>query len=401
MSTEAAIVGAGPAGLLAARELARRGFEVEVFEEHPVVGEPSHCAGVLSVEGLKRLGVDPRQDFVQQEVRGGTVYSPGGTAIRISGSRTRAYVVDRAAFDRHLADSAREEGARIETGRRVTGLHVVDGRVCGVETRGTTKQANLVIDCEGAGGSLARGLGLPRPSEGILSGVNAEVSGVDLEPGMVEVWLGEGLTPGLFAWVIPTGERAARCGLACGRGDADERLRAFLERRFGGVARSQTRMWPVLTGGPVERTFTDGLLLVGDVAGQTKPTTGGGVVLGGLCAIEAARAAAEALEAEDFSAGFISRYERYWKAALGKEFSSMLSVRRFMNKIPDGRMDRLFGSLKRSGLESTLEGLVESGDMDMQSGVLSAVFKSPVLLRVSAEVLGRMALGELRALFNL
>jgi len=401
LSTEAAIVGAGPAGLIAARELARRGFEVEVLEEHPIVGEPSHCAGLLSVEGLKRLGVDPCQDFVQQEVTGGTVYSPGGKAVRISGSRTRAYVVDRAAFDRHLADSAMRDGARIETGRRVTGLHVAKGRVCGVEIRGSTKQAYLVIDCEGAGGYLAKGLGFPRPSEGVLSGVNAEVSGVDLEPGMVEVWLGEYLAPALFAWVIPIGEKVARCGLACGRGDAEERLRAFLERRFGGVGGTKTLRWPVLTGGPIERTFTDGLLLVGDVAGQTKPTTGGGVILGGLCAVEAARAAAEALEAEDFSAGFIGRYERYWRAALGKEFSSMLSVRRFLNKIPDGRMDRLFDSLKRSGLESTLEGLADGGDMDMQSGVLIAVFKNPALLRVLAEGLGRMGLVELRALLNL
>jgi len=57
---EAAVVGAGPAGILAAKRVAERGFSVQVFEEHPSIGEPSHCAGLISVEGLRRLGVEPK-----------------------------------------------------------------------------------------------------------------------------------------------------------------------------------------------------------------------------------------------------------------------------------------------------------------------------------------------------
>jgi len=79
----------------------------------------------------------------------------------------------------------------------------------------------------------------------------------------------------------------------------------------------------------------------------------------------------------------------------------MLSVRRFLNRIPDDRMDRLFESVKASGLEPALVGLVEEGDMDMQSGVLRSALGNPGLLRVTVECLGRVALGELRALFNL
>ncbi len=401
MRTEAVVIGAGPAGLIAARELARRGFEVKIFEEHRNIGEPRHCAGILSVEGLKRLNVEPHHDFVQQEVRGGTAYSPSETAIQIPGGRTRAYAVDRSAFDKHLANSARDHGAEIETGRRVKELLIRDGRVTGVVCSENATECELIIDCEGAGGLLARSIGLPRPSEGVLAGVNVEVGDVEVRTNMVEVWLGENVAPGLFAWVIPVGEDAVRCGLACGRGDALEMLKRFLRRRFGDVEHPETRVWPVLTGGPVSKTYSDGLLLVGDVASQTKPTTGGGVILGGLCAVEAARTAAEALETGDASARFLSRYERSWRATLGKEFSTMLFVRRFLNKIPDDRMDRLFESVKVSRLEPVLGGLVEEGDMDMQSGVLRSALGNPGLLRVAVECLGRVALGELRALFNL
>ena len=171
--------------------------------------------------------------------------------------------------------------------------------------------------------------------------------------------------------------------------------------RFSGARCSPPRRGAVLTGGPARQTYSDGLLLVGDAAGQTKPTTGGGVILGGLCAIEAGRTAAEAVEAGDCSAGFLRRYQKAWRASLGREFTSMLSARRLLNRLSDERIDRLFDALRREGLEETLRGLVEGGDMDMHSGVIRAALRDPGLLRVLVRVAGRLALGELRSLFNL
>ena len=401
MRAEAVVVGAGPAGLIAARELASRGVEVAAYEEHTVIGEPNHCAGILSVEGLERLGVEPSPEFIQHEVKGGVAHSPDGTPIRIVGSRTRAYVVDRGAFDRHLAGQAEDAGAEIILGHRVRGLILREGRVTGVSGADGPVEAEVIIDCEGVGGLLAKSAGLSPPEKGVLSGINAEVSGVEVEPGIVEVWLGHAVAPGFFAWVAPTGDASARCGLACEGQGSKALLEVFLERRFGEAEHTAPVRWPVLKGGPVEKTHGDGILLVGDVAGQTKPTTGGGVIFGGLCAVEAAKTVSGALETGDFSADYLSRYEAAWRGLLGREFSSMLAARRFADGLPDGRMDRLFSSLKASGLEGTLGRLVEEGDMDMQSGVLRSALTDPGMIGVLAGSLGRLALAELRGLFNL
>jgi digeranylgeranylglycerophospholipid reductase len=400
-NTDVVVVGAGPAGLLAAREVASRGLEVKVLEEHNVVGVPNHCAGLLSVEGLARLDVELSPDFVQNEIYGGRIYSPGGEVLEIPGSRTRAYVIDRTLFDRYLAASAQEEGAAVETGRRVVGFIRGDAGVEGVRGQPWSMKAQVVIDAEGAGASLARGIGFAPPSWGVLQGVNMEVSNVDVEPHMVEVWLGRDFAPGLFAWVIPLGERAARCGLACRGGAALSRLRRFLANRFSKPECSSPRSGVVLTGGPVGQTYGDGVLLAGDVAGQAKATTGGGVILGGLCAIEAGRTAADAIDACDGSAAFLQRYQRAWRGALGGDFSSMLSVRRLLNKMSDRRLDRIFQAVRGEGLEGTIRGLVDVGDMDTQSGVIRASLSNPRLLRLLLRCLGRMALGELRSLFNL
>jgi len=401
LKAEAVVVGGGPAGLIAARELASRGVEVTAYEEHKVIGEPNHCAGILSVEGLARLDVKPSPDFVQHEVRGGVAYSPDGRPIRITGSRTRAYIVDRAAFDRHLAGQAEDAGAELILGHRVRELLVKENRVVGVMGKDGPVDAGVVIDCEGTVGLLARSAGLNPPERGVLSGINSEVSGVEVEPDMVEVWLGEDVAPGFFAWVAPTGDGSARCGLAGESGDAKILLERFLERRFGETEHTVPVRWPVLKGGPVSKTYGEGLLLVGDVAGQTKPTTGGGVIFGGLCAVEAAKTVCSALEADDCSAEYLSRYEAAWRELLGKEFSTMLTFRRFADGVSDGRMDRLFGSLKDSGLEGTLERLVEEGDMDMQSGVIRSALTHPKMIGVLVSSLGRLALAELRGLFNL
>ena len=115
----------------------------------------------------------------------------------------------------------------------------------------------------------------------------------------------------------------------------------------------------------------------------------------------AAETTIQALNEGDYSAGFLGRYDERWREALGGEFSSMLGMRRFLNAIPDPRMNRIFASVKSGGLESTLETFVEEGDMDLQSGVLRKALTHPGMLRVMASSASRLALGELRSLFNI
>ncbi len=79
----------------------------------------------------------------------------------------------------------------------------------------------------------------------------------------------------------------------------------------------------------------------------------------------------------------------------------MLGMRRFLNSIPDPRMNRIFASVKSAGLEPTLETFIDEGDMDLQNGVLRKALTRPGMLRVMASSMGRLALVELRGLFNI
>jgi geranylgeranyl reductase family protein len=397
LKPEAAVVGAGPAGILAATAISEKGYSVRVYEEHPVIGEPNHCAGVLSVTGLAELGVEPSDEFVQNRVYGGRVYAPDGGFIEIRDRKPKAYVVDRAKFDRHLAGEAVDTGVEFELSARVERLRFIEGTCMGVRVDGGVHESWVVVDAEGAGGRLLSRSGIETGQTGVLKGYNTEIGGVDVDPELVEVWLGDELAKGFYAWVTPIDESTVRCGLGTAGVDGIERLKGFVGRRFG-VEPQRVASGLVCTGPSVERAAYSGLLLAGDVAGQVKATTGGGVVVGGLCAKLAGETAADAIGCGDTCWGRLSEYERRWRGLYEEELKTMYTARRLMDRIDDERLNRLIMELRKADLESVLEDLVSRGDMDMQAGVIREAAWNPRLLYVLLRGVGTAALGELVSL---
>jgi len=400
LGSDALVIGAGPAGLIAAKEIASKGFSVKVLEEHAKVGVPSHCAGLISVEGLRRINVKASSRFVQNEIVGGRIYSPDGQCVEIRDRRPRAHVIDRAALDQHLAELAVDAGAELATGMRAEKFTLSNGCVTGASGVGWTQEARLMIDAEGPSRRLIREAGLVGKERARLLGVNTEIS-CKVDADMVEVWFGAETAPGFFAWVIPTSESQARVGLATNMGDPIKLLAGFVKRRFGDTAYPPPRAGQVLVDGPVSRTSFPGLLLVGDVAGHVKPTTGGGVVLGGLCAIEAGKTAVKALKTGDTSTNALGEYDDAWRGLYGSEFRSMQTLRSLADRVSDVRMNRFFRVFRDAGLGDRVNELVAEGDMDLQEDVIKRALSEPGIMKATISGLGHLALAELRGLVNL
>ena len=397
MWTDAAIVGAGPSGLLAATTISKKSYRVQVYEEHSAVGEPNHCAGLVSVEGLAKLGIKPIESFTQNTIYGGRVYAPNGEFIEIRDTKPRAHVIDRGEFDRHLAQCAQDSGVEIITSAKVEKLTGKNRYIVGLQTTVGPVESRVVIDAEGSGSRLIQhslpGYKKPRSTPG----VNVEFSGVEVESDIVELWFTEELAKGLFIWVIPLSGGNVRCGLATSEGNPVDNLRKFVKKRFNLENINDIRGGSVVTGGPAVSTVSDGLMVIGDAAGHVKPTTGGGVVLGGLCSGIAGSVAVKALEGEDCSKNMLRMYEAGWRGEYGSEFRSMLALRNLMNSISDSRFNRLFEAFRESGLQNIVDALVYEGDMDMQAGVIRRAITDPKMLAFMVRGLGRAALGELVA----
>ncbi len=379
MDADVVVVGAGPAGLIAAREAAKGGVKVVVLEEHEEVGVPCHCAGLLSLRGLGEIGVPSSADFVQNRIKGAHFFSPSGLSFTVERDKDEACVVDRSPLDKFLARQAADAGAEIRLQSRVQRIRRQKGWVI-VEGPWGSVKAGVVVDAEGVASRLVKERGLTSlASEGVLPALQFELKDVNVDPAHVEMHVGERLAPSFFAWVIPLSDDRARVGLACRGDDPRQRLGEFIKKRFDKPTRVSVSSGLVIICGPIPKTFSDNFLVVGDAAGQVKSTTGGGVILGGMCASMAGEVAAEAAKKGDFSSYFLGEYERRWKERLDREFRATCLVRRVLNRLSDKTMDKIFRIVLEKGLQGELSA---KGDMDFQASLLSALAKKRDILKL-------------------
>jgi flavin-dependent dehydrogenase len=96
------------------------------------------------------------------------------------------------------------------------------------------------------------------------------------------------------------------------------------------------------------------VLVVGDAAGQVKPTSGGGLYYGLLCADMAAATLHQALAEDDLSARRLAGYERDWKRRLGWELRIGYWARRLFERLSDKQLDRIFNLIKANGIDEAL-----------------------------------------------
>ncbi|MFC7075512.1 geranylgeranyl reductase family protein [Haloarcula halophila] len=303
---DVAVVGAGPAGSRYARQAARNGLDVVVFEQG-TVGEPLACSGHVSTD-IWEYTDDARDDLLQNEVFGARFHTggPGSDDYPFYKDEAVSNVIDRVGLDRHLAELAREAGADVREDHTVVGV-TEDRDGVTVEVRGPDgierHRALLVAGCDGPKSRVRRELGLPEPDE-LLHGVLGFDGTVD-HGDFVDVHL---TVPRFFAWRIPRGEAGVEYGLAVPPGDdAPGRFEEFLAGYDADVTRRCSGLIPV---GPPERVTGRRSFLIGDAAAQTKPFTGGGILYGMTAADHAAN------EIDPTDPATLGDYERAWRAEL-------------------------------------------------------------------------------------
>lgn len=372
------VVGAGPAGNRVARRLAGAGLRVVVADPRPRLGDKP-CTGIVSRECFEAYGGEPA--LVHRSASSARFIGPSGQVLRVARPDVQALVVDRVAFVEGLAEAARREGAcylrarvvRIRVDRAGVEAELANGAL------GGPLRAQAVVLASGFHTPLLAQAGLA-PVERAILGVQAEVWTEGAEE--VEVYLSQRWAPGFFAWRVPTRPGRALVGLFASRRPR-ERFEAFLEHlaalgRVRGLA-GPARAWGVPLR-PLRRAAADRVLAVGDAAGQVKPTTGGGIHYALLCADLASEVLLEAFREGDLSARRLARYDRRWKALLGRELQLGYIARRLYEALPDPALDDLFAWALREGLDRILAGL-EGLSFDWHSGVVAWGLRHPYLVR--------------------
>jgi digeranylgeranylglycerophospholipid reductase len=350
MTYDALIVGGGPGGLYAAWRLANDGFRVVVCEEHHAVGVPVHCTGVLGADSFDEFAL-PRETILNplQTIR---FVSPTGLELKYTPSDVQAVVIDRVRFDGALADRAQSSGAELRADARVTTLDITDAGVSAV-AGGDAISARVAILACGASYALQRRFGLGLPLQ-YLQTAQRELPVRTLRD--VEVHFGHDVAPGGFAWAVPV-ERPdgphVRIGAMATHG-ADRSYAGMCGRiaadwGLGDWTAAGSPRLKILPLGPIDRTFSNRLLVIGDAAGLVKPTTGGGIYYSIVSGSLAADVAGEGLTGDRLEAASLATYETRWRAHLSSELKAQAALRKAAEVMSDGDIDALFDLAKTDG----------------------------------------------------
>lgn len=360
-----AVVGGGPVGAVSAREAARAGANTLLVEKRDGSGEPARCAGLVSPRVLPAAGASDRS--VIRKIRGGLIHSPSGSALGLRSSEVKGLVIDRPALDRELMNSACDAG--VEVRLRTQAISARSGHMLIATSRGRQDiSASVIIGADGPTSAVASWFSLSPPQEALIAS-QATVLKQARKEDEVDIFFGRSLAPTFFAWVIPAQEGTLRVGLGAPIGtDTNCLLSRFLEKE--GVEHEIERVHGLIPISLARETVADGVLLVGDAAGQVKPSSGGGLYTGLLCAKIAGQVAAKAALAGRTTKSDLAIYEQRFKAEIGDEISFGQAARSLLCDIDDQGIDTIMKAIDRKEIKDLISSY---GDIDYPSQVAHAI----------------------------
>jgi len=376
VSYDFVVAGGSIAGLTFGAEAAMRGARVLVAEEHRDIGEPEKCDGLVSLRGLRRYGYPPEEGVIQNRIASAVVHSPGGREFAVNAASLEVVVLDRSEFDKQVAKAAVANGAELMTNSRVSSAIEREG---GVDARvgDTVVHGKYYVDATGPSSS---------PRGGILPAAKYEVEGDWVREHVVEVFMDSEKYPGYFAWVIPYGRHLAKVG-AAGHGISPfKALDGFLSGRPSTILRKVSA--PIYVGGPAAKFVEGRRMLVGESAGQVKPTTAGGIMTSVAGAAIAAKWGTASLARGQ--ATLLANYQPEWEAAFLNEMKTMLRLRGVLEKLSNGDLEAVLATLASPKLVQKLS----KTDFDFHGSALLGALGVRGLLRIARVV----ASAEVRSL---
>ena len=325
------IAGGSISGLMAAREIAKNGHSVLVLEEGFEVGTPDHCGGLVSKSALNDMGIEPTQKAFDSMINSALIFSPNGKQIEINSGKQEVAVVNRRELDKQVALQAQQAGAEI---RVKTSFKEKTNR--GVRTSIDEIGCKILVDCRGISALINN------QRDGILLSAQYEIYADWITNGKVEVYFDQIKYPGFFAWIIPSGKGVGKVGVAGKEINVSNTMEQFL-RSKGEYSTIRKIFAPIWIKGPIKDFVSTNVVIVGDAAGQAKPTTAGGIYSCGMGGFLAGNAITKYLETNKHSD--LLQYQKFWHDKFGKEFEKQRLARKILEKVDNKTIDMIFDTI--------------------------------------------------------
>ncbi|MGA7044376.1 MAG: NAD(P)/FAD-dependent oxidoreductase [Nitrososphaeraceae archaeon] len=390
------VAGGSISGLLAARELGAAGLSVAVLEEDAEIGTPEHCGGLVSISGIENLGIIPSNNAIENnEIKYAKIFSPS-KCFELNAGKQKIVVLDRRTFDKQVAFQAQKMGAEIRvkcsmhsiSKKHNTTNNNYNNRDNGhylIKTSEGLLTCNYFVDARGIGSLIQRS------RLGLLQAAQYEVYAPWIDRNTIEVRFDSERYPGFFAWIIPTGSGKGKVGVAGRSINAANSLKSYLDSEGEKYSIVRKVYAPIWIMGPLEHFVMERSLVIGDAAGQTKPTTAGGIYTCGIGGILAGKALTKSIKKNDDC--LLHDYEKNWFSIFKSEFDRMLLLRKVLERLDNRAIDQLFSTISKGEIED----ISKTGDFDFHSAALSKILGSRSGLRIAKTIFDN----EIRHFFNI
>lgn len=377
------IAGGSIAGLFAAREIASSGHSVVVLEEDHEIGTPEHCGGLISFSALNKLKIIPSNQTFLTKISSAIIRSEGHQ-LEIDAKKQNTLVIDRRSFDKQVAYLAQKQGAEIRTMSRVTDVSY-DSSLYNIKSLGGNFSCKYYIDAKGISSLIKR------DRQGIFQSAQYEIYASWIQDSSVEVYFDNELFPGFFGWIIPFGNGKGKIGVAGRSINALNAIEKYLKKKGNSYSVIRRIFAPIWVKGPIKNFILNKTLIVGDAAGQAKPTTAGGIYSCGMGGILAGKAISKSLLHNNDS--YLLSYPMEWNNEFKTEFDKMLLLRKVLERLDNRAIDDIFSTISSYNLHNASQ----IGDFDFHVSAITKLLSSNLSLKLTKTILGN----EFRRLFHI
>jgi digeranylgeranylglycerophospholipid reductase len=323
------IAGGGPGGLAAARTLAGRGLAVLVLESNAEIGSPTRTTGGTFIRDAVELGIPPN---LYHPLKRGRMHSANRSVSREYDPPFACILNVRGVFQ-FLAERAVDAGAHLRLNTTATDVITENGNVIGIrakDARGVECdfRARLTIDATGYRATLSKRARLHKGFDRFGVGAEYDMYAPHYDESETVGVVGSAFAPAGYAWTAPYGNHRVRVGVGIIHGDSKENPRDYLDKfvaqasnfniNLKGAQPLEYHYGLIPSDGMAPKFAMNGMLAVGDAAGQPSALLGEGIrwaIRGGILA---GQVGAQALAGNDVSEHALAPYEAQWRKHYGK-----------------------------------------------------------------------------------
>lgn len=365
IETDVLVIGAGPAGAMAAINASKQGVDVLLIDKKAEIGTPKRCAEGIITRTLDEVGITPDERWIARKIDAIRIIAPNSKELILDNKQIKlpdtGYILERKIFDKHLVMNAIRCGTKVMLRTQAIDIKQdTDDIIVTAKTRNTLINIHpkIIIAADGPESHIGRWMNLKSNTDmkDMASCVQYEMVGIEKDnSNQIDIFIGS-IAPAGYVWIFPKAEDVANVGLGVLKEYTDRTsldiLNDFIKTHDETVNAQAVEMNvggdPL--GGVIEQRYGDNIMVVGDAAGFVNPLTGDGIHGAMLSGMYAGQVASKAIKNGDYSREFLKEYYDLTQTRLGDRYHKFNKIKEFIVTLDDNTLNNIIDELSRTDL---------------------------------------------------